>query len=383
MAGWLLWDETLKLIADHPWTGVGPNGFVDSITGFHTLDWAVRVGSARSLRTRRTRGLSRPPQWADFRCCWRRRCWPSSFCAAHGRHPHRRTGADRDNLTGALAAVIAYGLMLLTAFTSPATTPLAAFICGGLVSTSRAAAPAIRPPAKATRPARGWNPSPPERWLLACSLSWDWASPCRLRSPNGRWPPPLRRRSRRPDDGGQPVPACLRSAALGLGHRAAGGAGLRRARRRRRRHAAANHAVEWARISLDRTPGSSEAALVLGIGYIYSGNLQQGKDTLDHTHSAFPLRLRRLSPTRRRQLRPRPHPGQPADLTAAAERAPDSAEPWTSWPGSTNVWAIRTRRVRPRPGGCARWSLATEWGCGNPPRKSPVQLILLLCLCSS
>ncbi len=41
---WLLWDESLKLIAEHPWTGVGPNGFVDAITGFHTLEWAVRVG---------------------------------------------------------------------------------------------------------------------------------------------------------------------------------------------------------------------------------------------------------------------------------------------------------------------------------------------------
>jgi tetratricopeptide (TPR) repeat protein len=92
---------------------------------------------------------------------------------------------------------------------------------------------------------------------------------------------------------------------------------------------AANRAVEWARISLDRTPGSSEAALALAIGYINSGRLQEGKDTLDHVieHSRFDSAAyvqRGVANFGLGHVQ-----DSLADLAAAAERAPDSAEPWT------------------------------------------------------
>ncbi|WP_441425766.1 O-antigen ligase family protein [Arthrobacter sp. YAF34] len=157
---WLLWDESLKLIAAHPWTGVGPNGFVDAITGFHTLEWAVRVGgtfppdSPHSwlLQAAAVGGLPLLLTAALL-----------AFLILRSARENIRTagpGVDGDNLTGAVAAVIAYGLMLLTAFTSPATTPVAAFICGGLVSTSRAAVPHVRPPAKAPPAVRTWRSFP-------------------------------------------------------------------------------------------------------------------------------------------------------------------------------------------------------------------------------
>jgi len=42
----LLWSETLRLVADHPETGVGPSGFVEAIPGYHTAEWAAAIGPA-------------------------------------------------------------------------------------------------------------------------------------------------------------------------------------------------------------------------------------------------------------------------------------------------------------------------------------------------
>jgi O-antigen ligase len=325
---WLLWEESLKLVADHPWAGVGPNGFVDAITGYHTLDWAVQVGTAF------------PPDSPHL--------WPLQAAAAGGlplllgavlltflilrsaRNGIRtaQPGADRDNLAGALAAVAAYGLMLLTAFTSPATTPLAAFICGGLVATSRAAAPVIRP-AKGTRPARGWKSFPAGKVAsgLLVALGLGIAVPAAI----AEWPMAAaasaasagdlatadrefqRAYALRPWDSD----TALLAAQAFAGPAADGDA------------TAATHAIEWARISLERTPGSAEAGLVLGIGYVNSGSLQQGKDALDSVIQRSPM-----------DSAPYLHRGVAnfglgrvedsiADLAAAAERAPESAEPWT------------------------------------------------------
>ena len=191
---WLLWDECLKLIAEHPWTGVGPNGFVDAITGFHTLEWAVRVGgtfppdSPHSwlLQAAAVGGLPLLLAAAVLAFLILRSAGDSMRITA--------PGVDRDNLTGALAAVaLRNGLMLLTAFTSPATTPVAAFICGGLVATSRAAVPQVRrsakaAPAKASPAVRTWKTFPAGAVATGLLVALGWASQCRRRSPNGRWP---------------------------------------------------------------------------------------------------------------------------------------------------------------------------------------------------
>ncbi|SDL78294.1 O-antigen ligase family protein [Arthrobacter sp. ok362] len=326
---WLLWDESLKLIAHHPWTGVGPNSFVDAITGFHTLEWAVRVGATFPpdsphswlLQAAAVGGLPLLLGAALLAFL--------IFRSARDSIRTTEAGAGRDNLTGALAAVLAYGLMLLTAFTSPATTPLAAFICGGLVSTSRAAVPKVRPPAKAAPAVRTWESFPAGAVAtgLLVALGLGIAVPAAI----AEWPMAeaasavaagdlttaeskfQRAYGLRPWDSD----TALLAAQAFAGPAADGDA------------IAANRAIEWARISLDRTPGSSEAALALAIGYINSGSLQQGKDTLDHIIERSPFDSAAYIQRGVANFGLGHVQDSLADLAAAADRAPDSAEPWT------------------------------------------------------
>ena len=296
-----------------------------------------------------------------------------------------KPGVDRDNLTGALAAVIAYGLMLLTAFTSPATTPVAAFICGGLVSTSRAAVPQVRRPAKAIPPGPGLEilPAGAVASGLFVALGLGIAVPAAI----AEWPMAeaasavaagdlttaesqfQRAYALRPWDSD----TALLAAQAFAGPAADGDA------------VAANHAIEWARISLDRTPGSSEAGLALAIGYINSGSLQQGKDTLDYIIARSPFDSAAYLQRGVANFGLGHVKDSVADLAAAAERAPDSEEPWTI------LARIYDRLGDPAAAGqaqaradCARRALAGRMGgAGNAAHKCPVQLILLLCLCSS
>ena len=92
---------------------------------------------------------------------------------------------------------------------------------------------------------------------------------------------------------------------------------------------AAGHAIKWARISLDRTPGSSEAGLALAIGYLNSGSLQQGKETLDRIIERSPYDSAAYLQRGVANFGLGQVQDSLADLAAAAERAPDSAEPWT------------------------------------------------------
>lgn len=326
---WLLWDESLKLIAEHPWTGVGPNGFVDAITGFHTLEWAVRVGG--------TFPPDSPHSWLLQAAAVGG--LPLLLAAAllaflilrSARESIRTTapGADRDNLTGALAAVAAYGLTLLTAFTSPATTPVAAFICGGLVSASPAAVPKVRRSAKAAPAVRTWKTFPAGAVAtgLLVALGLGIAVPAAI----AEWPMAeaasavaagdlttaesqfQRAYGLRPWDSDTAL-----LAAQAFTGPAADGDPI-----------AANHAIEWARISLNRTPGSSEAGLALAIGYINSGSLQQGKDTLDHIIERSPFESAAYLQRGVANFGLGNVQDSLADLAAAAERAPASAEPWT------------------------------------------------------
>ncbi|WP_231386297.1 O-antigen ligase family protein [Arthrobacter sp. 131MFCol6.1] len=324
---WLLWDESLKLIAQHPWTGVGPNGFVDAITGFHTLEWAVRVGATFPpdsphswlLQAAAVGGLPLLLAAALLAFLILR----SARAGIRAAEP----GADRDNLTGALAAVVAYGLMLLTAFTSPAATPLAAFICGGLVSTSRAAVPQVRPRAIVVPAVRKTFPAGAVASGLLVAVGLGIAVPAAI----AEWPMAegvaavaagdlttaesqfQRAYSLRPWDSDTAL-----LAAQAFTGPAADGDPI-----------AANHAIEWARIALDHTPGSSEAGLALAIGYINSGSLQEGKDTLDHIIERSPFDSAAYLQRGVANFGLGNVQDSLADLAASAERAPASAEPWT------------------------------------------------------
>lgn len=87
--------------------------------------------------------------------------------------------------------------------------------------------------------------------------------------------------------------------------------------------------MDWARTALARTPYSTEAGLALAIGYINSGSLQQGKDTLDGVitrspSDAAPCLQRGIANFGLGDIA-----GSIADLTATSERSPHSPEPWT------------------------------------------------------
>lgn len=331
---WLLWDESVKLVSDHPWTGVGPSGFVDTITGYHTLEWAVRVGNSYPPDS--------PHSWvlqaaaagglplllgAALVACFVLRSASRNLRTSDNR-------VDRDNLTGALAAVTAYGLILLTGFTSPATTPLAALICGGLVSTSSlstttAADAVIRQGATAVSRLR--RAVPPVAGAAAAGLLAALGLAVAVPAAIAEWPMAAaasavtagdlptaetqfqRAYALRPWDSDTAL-----LAAQSFAGPAADGDG-----------AAARHAITWARIALARTPNSSEAGLALAIGYINNGNLRQGKDILDGViarspSDAAPYLQRGVANFGLGNIA-----GSAADLTAAAERAPDSPEAWT------------------------------------------------------
>ncbi|MGO4228950.1 tetratricopeptide repeat protein [Arthrobacter sp. YAF34] len=80
---------------------------------------------------------------------------------------------------------------------------------------------------------------------------------------------------------------------------------------------------------MDRTPNSSEAGLALAIGFINSGSLQEGNDALDHIIERSPFDSAAYLQRGVANFGLGHVKESVADLAAAAERAPDSKEPWT------------------------------------------------------
>lgn len=133
----LLWRESLNLIRDHPLTGVGPSGFFDAIPQYHFAAWIRDVGP------------DSPPDSPHM--------WILQAAAVGGlpllllalilavviARSALRAVQDAEATShfpaGAAAAGLAYATALLTHFTTAGTTPLAAFLIGGLVAVSATA----------------------------------------------------------------------------------------------------------------------------------------------------------------------------------------------------------------------------------------------------
>ncbi|TDW30449.1 O-antigen ligase-like membrane protein [Cryobacterium psychrophilum] len=166
-----MWSESLKLLASRPFSGVGPGGFAVAIVAEHDRSWHARVGSDMTLDS--------PHNWliqvaldggvfylavilaiAVGIVVVALRRWRGLSAAGN------LGGADF--VIGALAAVAAYAVALLTHFTAPATAIFTALLCGVLISADAATGFRARPLFASHRSA--WRRA--RTVLLAVWLAW-------------------------------------------------------------------------------------------------------------------------------------------------------------------------------------------------------------------
>ena len=277
---WLLWQQTLEMVRDHPWMGVGTNRFVDVFPGHQTRQWALEIGNSFPpdsphmllLQALVVGGLPLLVLLIAL----------TALVVRYGLRNIKTAGpAQRDHLVGAFAALVAYSVGLLTHFTSPATIPLALLLCGALIAVPTRTTEAARTPHSApsaslhTGLARITTVAAAAAIVLALAImvpasiaEWPMAKGVAAASAGQQqeadeyFEQALRLR---PWDGD----SALLAAQAFAGPATNGDAG------------AAALAVKWAERSLRHTPKSGEAMLALSIGHIYSGDLAAGKAVLD------------------------------------------------------------------------------------------------------
>lgn len=130
----LLWHDTVRLLATVPLLGVGPSGYLDAIPRFHTRRYERAVGPVGRpdsphnwlLQSAAAGGLLLTAVALALAGLTMRRGYRSSRA--------QRTRAAAAAFEGMLAGLAGYSTALLTHFTSPGTTPLAATLAGALLS---------------------------------------------------------------------------------------------------------------------------------------------------------------------------------------------------------------------------------------------------------
>ncbi|WP_161958266.1 O-antigen ligase family protein [Arthrobacter sp. H-02-3] len=284
----LLWGRSLDLIKDHTLYGVGPSGFVDSLPAYLNEEWARTVGDSYPVDS--------PHNWllqasaagglpllllvlaSVALCAW----------TVRGRLRETDDPVLQRYLKVSLVAVTAYGLALLTHFTSIGTTGLVAFICGGLMGRENP----LAAQAGASTPTRKYS-SPHLRQRFPRIGALALAAACLvviIPAMIAELPMSTGVKAARTGDASTAEQSfqfarALRPwdsdtsllAAQAFAERATTGDAP-----------AAQHAIEWGRIAQNQTPHSQEAGLALAIGYIYSGQLENGKDLLDTLLSEAP-----------------------------------------------------------------------------------------------
>lgn len=285
---WLIWQQTLDMARDNLWLGVGTNRFVDELPRYQSAQWAVEVGNSFPpdsphmvlLQALAIGGLPLLLLLIALTVLLAFYAVRSIKDAADPGH--------RANLVGAIAAVAAYGLGLLTHFTSPSTTPLALLLLGALLAIPPAGEPVPRIP----KLSKGSTMPPPRAraGTFAAGAAVVLALLVALPATVAEWPMAAgakaaaqglpkeadrhfeQARSLRPWDGD----TALLAAQAFAGPASDGDP------------TAAALAVKWAELSLKRTPASGEARLALAIGQINSGDYAAGKQTLDKLIAAAP-----------------------------------------------------------------------------------------------
>ncbi|MHA7177310.1 O-antigen ligase family protein [Arthrobacter sp. Sr24] len=284
----MLWEQSLAMVRDHLWSGVGSNSFVDLFPDYITTQWAAEIGNTFPpdsphmvlLQALVVGGL---PLLLLLLAAlvMVARCSIKSINNASD-------PVQRGNLVGAFAAISAYATMLLTHFSSPTTTPLALLLCGGLIAIPRKEEPHPWLPRSIT------NVAESQRFSLATTIAAATAVIVALLvalpATVAEWPMAKgvnaaiqdlpeeadnyfeQALQLRPWDGD----TALLAAQAFAGPATDGDP------------TAATLAIKWAELSLKRTPASSEAGLALAVGQINSGDYEAGKITLDGLIAAAP-----------------------------------------------------------------------------------------------
>lgn len=327
---WLLWAQSLKMAADHPWSGVGPSGFVDVFPAYQNQQWAIQTGGDFPPDS--------PHLWllqallaGGIPLLLLALLLAASVLAAAVHRIRTADDQQRINLIGPFAAMAGYGAGLLTGFSSPGTTPLAVFLCGGLIATTTRQAPLLT--GKFGLVAEKLRSGHLRFALGAGAIATGFAFA--LPATAAEWPMDAGAHLARDGDtaGAEhqfqsayslrpwDSDTALLAAQAFAGPAADGNP------------EAAARAVEWAKISLGGTPGSIEAGLALSIGYMHTGNLQAAKSHLDTliTRAPYTTALYIQRGVTNFGL------GNPqqslTDLQTAATQSPSSPLPWSIMAG--------------------------------------------------
>ncbi len=129
----MLWSETGSLVFDHPFLGVGPNGYVDAIPAYHDARYEREVGPQNPPDS--------PHNWILQAASAGGVVLALLAVALAGwtlhagwRAVRRETGGEAIIAAGLLAGLAGYAVTLLFHFTTPGTAPLAALYAGALLS---------------------------------------------------------------------------------------------------------------------------------------------------------------------------------------------------------------------------------------------------------
>lgn len=279
---WLLWQQTVKLALERPWLGAGPSGFVDLFPSYQTQEWATKTGGDFPTDS--------PHSWllqalvaGGIPLLLLAILLAAAAVIAAVNRIRSTDGMQRATLIGALAAVGGYGVGLLTGFTSPGTTPLAALVCGGLIAKDLA------------RPARGPHAPTPglvPRNSTTVAAALAVAGGLVFAVPAAAAELPMAAGVSAVRQGNIPEAQQHFEAAKGLrpwdSDTAMLAAQAFAGPASEGDPVAAARAVYWARKSLARTPESIEAGLALSIGYINSGDVPAARKMLDELVARAP-----------------------------------------------------------------------------------------------
>lgn len=265
----LLWEETSALAKDHPWFGVGPSHFVDSISRYQNAEWVRSVG------------VENPPDSPHS--------WPLQALSAGGPllclaalilagavilYGSRVVASEADRISlGLLGATVGYGTGLLVNFTTPGPTCVGAFLVGALVARDAAqeklvVARAMLVIAAAIAAMAAASASLAEVQLqhgLVSASEGDLESADRSFQRAATWRPL--------DPDIAMIAASAFAARANLGQPTAGALTLR-----------------WSGKSLKRTPDSYDSGLARAVGLISEGRLPEANRQLNRLIEAAPVR---------------------------------------------------------------------------------------------